>query len=100
MSTHTASAGASGAGGGSSSSSGAAAAQMLRQLIARLQQMLAKVEAQIAAAATRHGPGGSPDPALGALQTEASAIQGQISAAAAKMVELGQTVGGLVNDQA
>jgi capsule polysaccharide export protein KpsE/RkpR len=77
---------------------------LLKQLIAHLQQMLAKLQAQITAASAQHGPGGAPNPALGPLQAEASAIQGQILSANSQMVELlksqGQTIGGLVNDQA
>jgi hypothetical protein len=93
-----------GASSGSGSGSGAAAAQALKQLIDRLQQLLAQVEAQITAAAARSGRGGSPDAALSSLQAEASMIQGEISAATAKLAEMlmsqGQTVGGLVNSQA
>jgi hypothetical protein len=73
-------------------------------LINRLQQMLAQIEAQITAAAARSGRGGSPNAALSSLRAEASMIQGQISAATAKLAEMlmsqGQTVGGLVNSQA
>ncbi|MFC0576191.1 hypothetical protein [Paraburkholderia solisilvae] len=77
---------------------------MLKQLIAHLQQMLVKIEAQISVAAAHRGPGGSPNPALGGLQGEASTIQGEISSATEKMAELlksqGQSAGALVNDQA
>jgi hypothetical protein len=74
--THAASAGASRASTVSGSGSGFAQAQLLKQLIAHLQQMLAKLEAQIAVAAAYRGPAGLPKPELGGLRAEASVIQG------------------------
>jgi hypothetical protein len=94
--TSSESTGASGASSNGGSGSGAAREQALEQGVKELQQMLARLEAQIAAAA-RQGPGGSSNPALGALQAEASMIQSQISAATAKITDLLKSSGDTQN---
>src|ERR1700754_742748 len=93
----------SGSGGGSGSGSGSAssAIQQLDALIERLKAELAQVEQQIALVGRQRVPGGGPNPALNALQSEAHLIEGAILSAASALAELvmkqGQITGGVIN---
>ncbi|QYD71834.1 hypothetical protein KZJ38_33235 [Paraburkholderia edwinii] len=96
----------SGSGNGSGNGSGKAssAIQQLDALVERLKAELAQVQQQIAVVARQRVPGGGPNPAMNALQSEAHLIEGAILSAASELAGLvmkqGQTTGGVIDTQA
>jgi hypothetical protein len=96
--------GAAGSGSGHGSGKASSAIQQLDALVERLKAELAQVQQQIAVVARQRVPGGGPNPAMNALQSEAHLIEGAILSAASELAGLvmkqGQTTGGVIDTQA